>query len=230
MTFALIKQSIRPLLFLGLAMILLSSCQTKQEADILGSIEAESKQAEPVKIKMSPVELMTLEELKTEDKKKKATIFLNNTKKIDSAMFKIYGETSNNCSKIVVNAYDIFKKSYDVYTLESYSYGDTTFDYDISEAWNNLQDGENTYIFRAYCDEEQVEEASTSITYYGSYDASELEDQLKAVQEELENIKALKDKLEVLPQEDAPLEINIDKPSKNNNPNEPVSQGDWIGE
>lgn len=200
---ALHKKSFQHLLFLGVFIFILSSCSPSQGADLLNSNDSELassevKAVDPMQVMsvLSPEEAAKLKEKEEKEIIKSASLILTNTKKVDEKTYNISGETSANCSKIVVNAYDVFKKSFDVYTITNYKYGDKIFNYGISEAWNNLKVGENTYIFRAYCDKDQVVEAITSLTYYGGYENSELDDNLKAIQEELKTIEALKNKLE----------------------------------
>ena len=78
--------------------------------------------------------------------------------------FKIYGETSANCSKVVADAYDETGTLYNEYQLTKYKQGDTTFAYGIREDWDNLKPGQNTYKFTAYCDNDQKKEISTTLT------------------------------------------------------------------
>lgn len=214
MTRTFIKKLIPRLLFLALFMGVLSGCNSSQEANILDSEEIPVEGVELINGQVNPDQLMSLwvegetkDLLEPEIEKKPASITLTNTQKLNEKTYNISGETSANCSKIVVNAYDVFKKSFDVYTLATYKYGDTRFDYGISEAWNNLKVGENTYIFRAYCDEGQVPEAITSISYYGTHEASEVEDNLKAIQEELQTMEELQKKLEILQKENEAKEL-----------------------
>jgi len=66
--------------------------------------------------------------------------------------FYITGETSADCSKIVATAKNEEYKINNVYTLQNYKYGDTTFKYGIKHDWNNLDVGKNIYSFAATCD------------------------------------------------------------------------------
>lgn len=208
------KKSILNFLCLAVFLNVLSACNASSE---------ESEKKEAFDSTLTPKSLMA--SLVMEDEIKNKTIeskyiLLTNTQKIDSKKYVISGETSNNCSKIIVNAYDIFKKSFDVYTLPSYTYGDTSFEYPISEAWNNLQEGENTYIFKAYCDDDQIKEASTSINYYGSYeDEASLEEKESALKEELAKIETLKKEEQAL-KDQAALENSA---SQNTSPTVPNS-------
>ena len=69
-----------------------------------------------------------------------------------TAPFYIEGTTSDNCSKIVVEAENEPAGIYDNYTLSQYSYGDTTFKYGVNFDWGNLGEGNITYYLTAYCD------------------------------------------------------------------------------
>lgn len=77
----------------------------------------------------------------------------------------ILGTTSNNCSKITIKAENTPAGIYDFYELKDYKYGNTTFKYGVKQDWNNLGIGNNIYTFTAYCDGEQVKEASTILNY-----------------------------------------------------------------
>ena len=79
--------------------------------------------------------------------------------------FRLYGETSDNCSKITAEAYDGYGSLYDKHDLSLYKLGDTTFKYGIREDWNNLKAGTNTYKFKASCENEQEVETSLTIDF-----------------------------------------------------------------
>jgi uncharacterized protein YxeA len=75
--------------------------------------------------------------------------------------FYITGKTSNNCSKIQVNALNLANYINDDYFLANYHYGDTVFKYGMREDWNNLGIGSNSYTFKAYCDDGTKEVVET---------------------------------------------------------------------
>lgn len=79
----------------------------------------------------------------------------NFSDRVGTDAFYLTGTTSSNCSKIVVKALNLDASIDDVYELESYKYGDTTFKYGIREDWNNLGPGNNQYLFTASCDNSQ---------------------------------------------------------------------------
>jgi len=80
--------------------------------------------------------------------------------------FYVKGNTSGDCSKIVVTATNDAYGIKDVYTLQNYDLGDTTFKYGVKHEWKNLDVGMNIYKFKAYCGDVNPE---TTVTYY--YDA-----------------------------------------------------------
>lgn len=75
----------------------------------------------------------------------------------------VHGSTSGDCYKIVATYNGSFGQQ-DVYTLQNYSLGDTTYRYGISFDWNNLTPGENNYVFEANCDG-GVKQASLTLYY-----------------------------------------------------------------
>ncbi|MCC7432792.1 hypothetical protein IT412_04685 [Candidatus Peregrinibacteria bacterium] len=80
------------------------------------------------------------------------------------------GYTSGNCSKIVIKAAN---SSYsggfeDTYQLKTYKYGDTTFNYGIDTDYNNLAMGSNTYLIKAYCDDDQEITKTVEFYYFGN--------------------------------------------------------------
>lgn len=64
----------------------------------------------------------------------------------------VEGSTSTDCDKIVAAAKNEEYNIDDVYTLQQYKRGDSTFKYGIKHDWDNLDVGKNTYSFTAYCD------------------------------------------------------------------------------
>jgi|GEM_PF-978832 hypothetical protein len=86
--------------------------------------------------------------------------------------FYIYGTTSEHCSSIEVVAENEMFDIYDVYTLQNYSYGDTTFKYGVSHDWGNLDLGANVYTFTADCSQVVKEESIT--LYYEDTSAAEM--------------------------------------------------------
>lgn len=99
---------------------------------------------------------------------KEAYISLNNTDKLTRSSnnaYYVYGKTSNNCEKIVVNASNTTTGNYDSYQLTKYKKGDTSFKYGIREDWNNLEVGTNTYTFTAHCEGDQVKTVNTTLSY-----------------------------------------------------------------
>lgn len=78
--------------------------------------------------------------------------------------FYVTGETSTNCDKIVATAKNEEYKINDVYTLQNYKRGNTTFKYGVKHEWGNLDAGKNLYSFTAYCDSGNKETA-VSIYY-----------------------------------------------------------------
>ena len=90
------------------------------------------------------------------------------------------GVVSPNATKIVVTA-----KSYglvmgegiqllneDIYRLQRFEYGDTTFEYGASFKWDNLEYGTNEYEFKAYFDDGTTK--STSVTVYFVHAGAEM--------------------------------------------------------
>ncbi|MBT3704630.1 S-layer homology domain-containing protein [Candidatus Peregrinibacteria bacterium] len=99
------------------------------------------------------------------------------TSPVDGAVFYdqpfyVYGTTSSNCSSIKVIADNQMFDIHDVYTLQNYSYGDTTFKYGISHDWGNLDLGANEYTFTAYCSNATMQEIIT--LYYEDTSAAEM--------------------------------------------------------
>lgn len=74
-----------------------------------------------------------------------------------------HGTTSDNCSKVVVEADNASTGLHDSYQLADYNYGDTSFYYGIRSDWDNLDEGLMQYKFTATCDGDQ--EPSTEATY-----------------------------------------------------------------
>ncbi|MBD3328640.1 hypothetical protein GF340_05055 [Candidatus Peregrinibacteria bacterium] len=68
----------------------------------------------------------------------------------------IFGKTSNNCSKITVEAKNETAGINDSYVLKKYKLGDTTFKYGVREDWDNLGVGKNVYTFAAHCEGDQI--------------------------------------------------------------------------
>jgi hypothetical protein len=86
----------------------------------------------------------------------------------DNNAYYVYGATSVNCSKVIVEAKNTTANIYDKYELSTYTQGDTSFKYGIREDWNNLGEGSNEYTFTAYCGGDQ----SLSETLVLNYEAS----------------------------------------------------------
>lgn len=82
----------------------------------------------------------------------------------EKGQFFLTGTTSENCEKIVVNAYNINGIN-DEYQLTSYKKGDTSFKYGVSEEWDNMAEGINTYTFTAYCSGDQIVSDYYSLNY-----------------------------------------------------------------
>jgi len=94
----------------------------------------------------------------------------NDVLKFEEPIF-IEGRTSNDCNKIVATAnyqemieIGKYKNKQDIYTLEKYKKGDTTFRYGLNHEWNNLGVGENNYTLKAYCDN-GIEIATVKINF-----------------------------------------------------------------
>lgn len=79
--------------------------------------------------------------------------------------YRIYGTTSDNCSKVTAEVADENGSVYDQYALSKYKYGDTNFAYGIREDWGNMKTGKNTYTFIADCDGGQEKQVSTTINF-----------------------------------------------------------------
>lgn len=95
-------------------------------------------------------------------------------KKESNGAFYIYGETSENCSSINVQAGNVEAGLFDDYNLKEYKYGNTSFRYGIREDWNNLAAGTNTYTVIAYCDNSQVIEEQMELNYAPPKKTSEI--------------------------------------------------------
>jgi len=67
--------------------------------------------------------------------------------------FYVNGETSLDCDKIVVTSKNEENNIDDVYTLQNYKRGGSTFKFGIKHEWKNLDVGKNTYTFTAKCDD-----------------------------------------------------------------------------
>lgn len=98
----------------------------------------------------------------------------------DSSPIVIEGKVSTNAKKIEVKALvgnkgycDVLCSPYheDIYTLDSFKSGDTTFSYGARSDWNNLGQGINTYIFTAYFDDDST--LTDEITLF--YDPSKIQ-------------------------------------------------------
>lgn len=76
----------------------------------------------------------------------------------------IFGKTSPNCSKIVVQAGNGPANMHDTYELANYKKGDTNFKYGIRQDLSNLGIGSNLYAFTAYCEGGQT--ITETVTFY----------------------------------------------------------------
>ncbi len=79
------------------------------------------------------------------------------------------GKVSADTKKIVVKAWQedgYFEGYEDIYTLQNFEQGDTSFTYRVSEDWSNLARGPNNYEFTAYFDDGTTETVWVSINYY----------------------------------------------------------------
>jgi hypothetical protein len=79
---------------------------------------------------------------------------------------KFIGKTSANTQKIVVTAQ--YGGKTDIYTLENFNPGDTTFQYQAAEKWDNLAEGSNSYDFVAYFKDGTTRHTTQTISYYSS--------------------------------------------------------------
>jgi S1-C subfamily serine protease len=104
-------------------------------------------------------------------------------------IFYIKGETSSNCEKIIVTFIDTEGKESDAYQLTKYKYGDTSFRYGIREDFGNIGLGDNTYVFTAYCDGDQI--VRTSIDFNFDMDLSKI---LQIFQGDLDKVKPILEK------------------------------------
>ena len=77
------------------------------------------------------------------------------------------GKLSEGATKLVVTAEGgEGSDSYtDVYTLQDFKKGDTTFTYRAKPAWDNLAPGLNEYEFKAYFENGETESAFISVSY-----------------------------------------------------------------
>jgi hypothetical protein len=82
------------------------------------------------------------------------------------APIKFTGSVSSDTEQIVVTAE--YGGKTDVYTLQNFDAGDTTFQYQASEEWNNLVSGLNEYTFVAYFSNGSTATDTTTINYYES--------------------------------------------------------------
>lgn len=105
-----------------------------------------------------------LEEKKVED----AFISIEPRDLVESSnnAYYIYGNTSDNCHKIIITATNESALTYDEYELQDYKLGDTSFYYGLREDWNNLYQGRNEYTFTAYCEGNKV----VSTDYWADYE------------------------------------------------------------
>ena len=119
-----------------------------------------------------------------EETKPEIRSYINITSPEDEASFfmedpiEFYGSVSENATKIVVTAsfHELVSGDYgleeedqiDIYTLQNFNPGDTTFVYRASYDWDNLGHGENTYVFTAYY--EDGSELSDTITINNEID------------------------------------------------------------
>jgi hypothetical protein len=102
-----------------------------------------------------------------------ATIFLQNSPKRIAVndMDKVYsyfpirftGDVTPNATKIVVTANS--NDHVDVYTLQNFSPGDSTFWYQVAPEWDNLFSGENIYTFTAYYNDGSIQNTYQRIHY-----------------------------------------------------------------
>jgi hypothetical protein len=98
---------------------------------------------------------------------------------IDTGKVTISGTVGADIEKVVVEA-DI-DGLLDSYTLSQFKAGDTTWAYNVSEQFGNLQKGDNTYYVYAYDSENNKSEAAKITITYGEGDDDsdiELEDDL----------------------------------------------------
>jgi hypothetical protein len=77
----------------------------------------------------------------------------------------IEGRTSNDCSKITVNASSDDGTVHDNYQLQKYKYGQNSFRYSVGKAFNNLTNGFNYYMFTASCDDDQIKQQDVTIYF-----------------------------------------------------------------
>ncbi len=77
------------------------------------------------------------------------------------------GSTSKNTTKIVVTATG--SEYEDVYTLQNFAHGDTSFIYRAKPDWGNLAHGENNYTFTAHFDDGSTDNVTISIDYMMYY-------------------------------------------------------------
>ncbi|MFH0819831.1 MAG: thrombospondin type 3 repeat-containing protein [bacterium] len=91
-------------------------------------------------------------------------LFPNNDVIIYEQPFYVTGRISDDCDKIVATAKNTEHNINDVYTLQNYHRGNTTFSYGIQHKWNNLDVGKNEYKITAFCDDGK-REATISIFF-----------------------------------------------------------------
>lgn len=90
---------------------------------------------------------------------------INTLSRSSNNAYYIYGSTSDNCKRVIVTASNPTAGILDVYPLKDYRKGSVSFKYGIREDWNNLGVGANTYSFAAYCVNDQVIKADTTLNY-----------------------------------------------------------------
>lgn len=152
-------------ILLSLVILILNGCD-KSISNISPEQIPQTPQIERVAIESSPKTQQTTQNndivntqtpyIKLLDEKETIKRGTNNA-------FTIQGETSPNCKVITVQANNPDANIDDNYSLTDYKYGDTKFHYGIREDWNNLGFGNNTYIFKAFCDNNTQVQAEYTI-------------------------------------------------------------------
>lgn len=149
------------------SLFLLSAC-SKPDDIIRGIDEQEPEIISPITKQENHFESPIIKKEAPVIEKSTAFITIDSTKSLkkeSNGAFYIYGETSDNCSSISVQASNDDSDLFDDYELEEYSYGDTSFRYGIREDWDNLATGLNKYSITAYCDDNKIIEEQAELNY-----------------------------------------------------------------
>lgn len=160
------KGAISQSITVGLILVALSGCTPKSIDNIESYTENESKT--DIKPAVKLVNYEPIAETGGFEEPPFAFIAVNkqsNYTRNENDAFYIYGETSDNCNKINVEAKNEIAGLYDTYDLRNYEKGDTFFKYGVRADWNNLAAGTTVYTFKAYCEGYQVKQDFAIIKY-----------------------------------------------------------------